>query len=122
MSFRPISHRLMSALLLCALLWQALALLFPLGQAAAAEHLAHRFIHAEAVTHQHEIDAALALDPLQDSAFHLHEHDAGQPFALLAAVFRTPQLSAPSQVHSPGADAMVSVFLEGPLRPPCLPV
>lgn len=114
------SRHLISAVLMCVVLVQALAGLLPWGQAHAAEDLAHRFIHAEAVTHQHELDATLFLDPAHDAAFHLHEHDAGQPFALLAAVIRAPLLNAAPPAQSLRADRLASVFLEGPLRPPCL--
>ena len=112
----------MSALLLCAVLVQSLAGLLPWGHAHAAEDLAHRFIHAEAVTHQHELDETLFLVPAQDSAFHLHEQDAGQPFALVAAVVRAPLLKSAQPAQPLRADRISSVFLEGPLRPPCLSV
>ena len=116
------TRRLTIRLLILALLVQALSVLLPSGRAHAAEEVAHRFVHAEAVAHHHELDASLFLDAEDEAAFHMHVQDAGQPFALLAPAIRAPLLNTHTRVWPIATARVDTVFLEGLLRPPSLPV
>lgn len=107
-----------AVLLMCVLLWQALAWLTPPGQAQQAQDLTNRLVHAQAVDHHHHADASLHVDDSVDSQRHHHAHEAVQPAGLLPASIGLVAVVPPVAPPVARPSAWVSVWLDSPLRPP----
>jgi hypothetical protein len=105
-------------LLTLALVWQVLVGFTLLGQAQKVQDLVNAMVHAQAVDHHHHDDSSLHLDDSAGSPNHYHISEAMQPVGLLPVAINYPNRFPSAIPPSVGACAVVSVFLDGLLRPP----
>ena len=112
------SKSAVAAVILFAMMWQAVAWLVPEARSRHAEQLGHLIVHAQAVDHHHLIDESLCLEGDADDRPHQHESGGLQPGILIAATVADLSAPPPSLPTAVLRGAKPSVFLEGPLRPP----
>ncbi len=106
------------AAVLIALLFQAAVGITAFGVEQKSQAFAHAITHAQAAGHHHHDDGSLHLEPAADESVHQHADEGMQFSALLQASATVLADLRPSAVGWTAAAAVVTVFLEGPLRPP----
>ena len=105
--------------LIIAILWQALVWLTPWGQEQRVNDIANVVTHAQAFAHHHHDDHALHMDDhVAEASQHQHSNEAVQHMGLMPSISGfSPNRPRSTQFPSSAAD-IVTVFLQGPLRPP----
>lgn len=118
-----------ATLLMLALLWQSLVWLTPGGHAQLSTDLSNAWVHAQAGSHHaghghhdhavsdRQSDPSLHLDVHNADGAH-HHHETAQPLGLAPKGESLGFDRPPSTQGADQAPPIVSVFLQGPLRPP----
>jgi len=105
--------------LIIAILWQALVLLTPFGQAQRVNDLANIVTHSHALAHHHHDDHSLHMDDhVAEASAHQHSNEAVQHMALMPNIAGFSQVRPRSTQFPNSAAAIATVFLQVPLRPP----
>lgn len=115
------SSRSRSVVLVLLLLWQSLSCLASVQVKGQSEILAHALVHSQAMDHHHHDDKSLHLDDAQGGDGHQHVHDGLQVSAVPLTPWQWPLALTASDRPARAALDPLSVYLEGPLRPPQSP-